>query len=265
MSSVGEVQGLDFILSCGIIYTLIYNDREALMNKYFFDQAGDERMEKQNLPNWQAIARLIECEAHHSLTKRPWDILDIGCHTGGLLHILNKKFGMRLNGGSMVASLTGVEPIQLVREKAQQRLPYANFYDQIENVPTQSVDLIVGNEFLYLVKDLREWCAQLRRILRPEGGAYIVLGSHGENTAWIRWRERLQEQYDHVSYKYYPMQILNVGDKAGFEMELHRLHSQPISSRRYSPPENGWGEFVSAEEMLNFQNQKYVFVFYPRY
>ncbi len=235
------------------------------MKRYFFDKAGDERMEKQNQSNWQALARLVEHEANASLPhNKPWDILDIGCHTGGLLELLDKKFSRRLHEGSRVASLSGVEPIEHARDEAKKRISYATFYSHIEKVPTQSIDLVIGNEFLYLEEDLCHWARQLQRILRPEGGAFISLGSHSENTAWLRWRGQLQRQYGHASYVHEPMNILQTGVEVGFDMEIHRLHLEPQTGMRYSPPEEYWGEFISAEEALGFRQQKYVFVFYPK-
>ena len=236
-----------------------------LERKFFFDEAGDRRMEGQNQENWKAVAGIVQREAVASLPRKPWDILDIGCHTGGLLDTMCREFTDTLGfQGNRVRSLAGIEPLRHPRETAQQRLSGATLFEKIEDVPAQSVDVAVGHEFLYLVPDLRGWISELRRILRPEGGAYISLGSHGENKAWLRWRDRLEELYGHASHVYMPLQILDFGCQAGFDMELHRLNLQPTASRRYSPPGDGWGEFISAEEMLNFQQQKYVFVFYPR-
>ncbi len=231
---------------------------------YFFDKDGDERMVKQNPVNWQALANLVERESRTSLPQRPWDILDLGCHTGGFLELINNRFGKRLDGGSFIKSLAGVEPIESARDEAEKRMPWATFDAWIEETPTCSIDLVVGHEFLYLVQDLYFWTRQLKRILRPEGGAFISLGSHGENTAWLRWRKPLLELYGHTSYIYQPINILDTGYHAGFNMELHRLHTQPQTEMRYSPPEDGWGEFVSAKEALDFQQQKYVFIFYPK-
>lgn len=233
------------------------------MNGYFFDEAGDDRMVNQNRGNWEALMRLIKAEAiktdpmgRPALPNKPWNILDIGCHTGGLLFLLDLNF--------KIASLNGVEPLPNARERANYFLPKANFYESIRDVPSQSADLIVSHETLYLVENIYTWAPELKRILRPDGGAFIALGSHSENTAWLRWRTQLEKKYGHISYVHKPMVILRVGEDAGFDMELHRLHPDLKKSFRYSPPEDGWGEFISAEEALEFQRQKYVFVFYPK-
>jgi len=235
------------------------------VNGYFFDQAGDQRMEKQNIENWLALIRLIQKEAHTkdpqgkpSLPDKAWDILDIGCHTGGLLNLLNLM--------TRVASISGVEPLQYGRVKAQSLLhkSKSNFFETIQEVPDQSAHLLVSHETLYLVNDLYNWTKELKRILRPDGGAFISLGSHSENTAWLRWRNQLKNLYGHISYVHRPIEILGIGTGAGFDMELHRLHPEPHTSMRFSSPENGWGEFLSAQEALGFQKQKYVFVFYPK-
>ncbi len=238
------------------------------MHGYFFDKAGDERMEKQNVYNWLALIQLIQNAA---LEKDPegrsalpinkgkaWDILDIGCHTGGFLALFEQETD------PSVINPAGVEPLFDAREKTEQRFLRGNFFHEIGQVPNQSADLVVSHETLYLVSDLTGWINELKRILRPDGGAFISLGSHGENTAWLRWRKQLEKKYGHISYPYQPMDILEVGENAGFDMELHRLHPKPQTSLRFSPPEDGWGEFLSAKEALDFQQQKYVFVFYPK-
>lgn len=235
-----------------------------MTRKFFFDAVGDQRMERQNQVNWQALANLVENEASASLPSKPWDILDIGCHTGGLLELFEKKFSRRLNGQSMVTSLVGVEPLFNARKVAEHRFPKGEFFQKISQVPNQSADLVVSHEMLYLVPNLADWVRELKRILRPDGGAFIALGSHDENTAWLRWRKPLQKKYGHASYAHQPMDILAAGEKAGFDMELHRLNPVPQTGIRYSPPEDGWGEFISAEETFKFQQWKYVFVFYPK-
>lgn len=238
------------------------------MREYFFNQTEDKRMEKQNVGNWEALTKHMWDALDRkdgSLPNRELEVIDIGCHTGGMLALLqaqsterNCKFLYAVRG------LAGVEPINSAREQAEHRLPLAKFYANIKEVPSQSVDVVLGNEFLYLVGDLSTWMRELKRILRVEGGAFISLGSHNENSAWLRWRPKLEKLYDHDSYVYSPMEILQGGFDCGFEMELCRLHPvAEIQGMRYSPPQDGWGEFISAEEMLTFREKKLVFVFYP--
>jgi SAM-dependent methyltransferase len=230
--------------------------------KYFFDKSGDRRMEEQNKKHWQRIGtHLAEAALEGSLPTRKWDILDIGSHGGGFLKDLSAGMGNQL-----IKTLSGVEPLASCRRTAQQRLPDASFFQDMEEVPDQSIDVVVSNETLYLVDDLTWWLEELRRIVRPDGGAFIALGSHAENTAWLRWRSRLKELYGHRSIIYSPIAILEWGAVAGFDMEIERLSTAVgRSPLRYSPPSDGWGEFISAEEMFKFYNEwKYLFVFYPR-
>lgn len=221
-------------------------------------------METQNVGNWLALTKHFWTAVSRgdSLPNRPLDIIDIGCHTGGLLALFLRD---QQRMSDRVRSLGGVEPLEGPRQIAQARLPEAKFYEDIEEVPDQSVDVVLGHEFLYLIFGLDRWMLELKRILRPEGGAFISLGSHGENTAWNRWRPRLEQLYGHLGWPHQPTMILQLGAEAGFKMEIHRLHPKPRTVLRYSPPEDGWGKFESAEEMFKFYNKwKYVFVFYPK-
>jgi SAM-dependent methyltransferase len=230
---------------------------EPTQSDTFFDEAGDRRMEEQNVRNWAAIVDHIS-SATESLPGRPWNVLDFGCHTGGLLRMLQSRPGIKPR------SFAGVEPLKGPRSVAERLFPGGNFFSSITDVPDECCDVVVSHEALYLVEDLPGWVRELKRILHPDGGAFIALGSHGENTAWLRWREKLERLYGHVSRVHHPMEILRQGEQAGFDMEIGHLHLRESGTRRYSHPEDGWGEFDSVEEMLDFDRQKLLFVFYPK-
>lgn len=229
--------------------------------KYFFGTAlGDARMEKQNVGNWEAILKHVrDADAEgNSIPKNSWRVLDIGCHTGGMM----KLFKDQLCG--QIKTMIGVEPLDEARFRAKSLLPLDQFHEKIEDVPSQAADIVVSHEALYLVQDLQSWMFQLKRVLNPDGAAFIVLGSHGENTWWLRQRKRLDDLYGHRSYIHQPMDILNVGVEAGFDMEISRLNPEPKTHLRYSPPSEGWGEFETAAEMFAFSQNKLVFTFYPK-
>lgn len=236
---------------------------------YFFDKAGDQRMEKQNQEHWNALIRRIDYAIKQGEEMRPpvqslprgtWDVLDIGCHTGGLLKMIESRYGFP------AVNLHGVEPLHYARDIASHRATKdgGSFFENLEDVPDQSMDLIVSHETLYLVEDLTEWVSELKRILNPEGGAFIALGSHAENSAWMRWRPVLKAEHQHESWAHYPMEILDIGENLGFEMEVGPLHPETTYVKRYSPPEDGWGDFKTVEEMLEHRRKKLVFVFWPK-
>jgi SAM-dependent methyltransferase len=237
------------------------------MGKTFFDSAGDQRMERQNISSWEALVEHVRAALANgnSLPERPWDVLDIGCHRGGLLSCFSRGF---VPWSRYIKNFYGVEPIKAARRDAERyfsrHFRKSAFFQEIQEVPNKSVDVVISHEVLYLIPNLPAWMRELRRIMRPDGGAFIALGSHGENTAWLRWRHRLRELYGHEFFEYMPMEILDMGVEAGFDMELARLFPKPRRTMRYSPPENGWGEFLSAEEALSHGDQKLLFTFYPQ-
>ncbi len=226
------------------------------------------RMEMQNQENWRALIQCVDDVLAEdvalkaripSLPNRPWNVLDIGCHTGGLLEAIQARRGWTN------ISVNGVEPLKLARQKAIQKFPNGCFFEKLEQVPPQSMDLVVSHETLYLIDSLEDFSNQLMRILRPDGGAFIALGSHAENTAWMRWRAPLREKYGHVSYAHQPMDIQRIGEEAGFDVDVRQLHPPSRTKpKRYNPPEDGWGEFLSTKEMLEHREQKLVFGFWPK-
>lgn len=226
----------------------------------FFDEKGDARMEHQNRAAWYAITQYV-IDAQAELPRRTWDVLDWGCHSGGLLEHMTDEFGSRIR------KATGVDPDHDAMAEARTRLKdlqEKDFCPNLINVPDKSIDVFVSHEVLYLVK-LQWFLKELKRVLRPEGAAFVALGSHGENVAWMRWHETLASKYGHVSYVHYPLDILEQGNTAGFHMEFQRLWRAGYPEMlRYSPPEDKWGEFLTIEEALAFRDAKLIFQFWPK-
>lgn len=238
--------------------------KPVLRRNYFFDEAEDHRMEGQNKEKWEAMVKIIAgADEKCDMPNRPWDVLDIGCHTGGLLLALWSHFNHR----GRIKSLTGVEPLararaiaeRFPRSPAQPRIKTFARIDQVKG----KYDLIVSHETLYLIPDLPQWFVGLKKLLRPAGGAFLALGSHSENIAWLRWKDVLRERFGHESYVYPPLAIAEMAHAAGFYVFVRRLMPEVID-RRYTPLDKEWGEFESIAEMLDFPRQKILYELWHR-
>ena len=86
------------------------NDADAQRRTFFGDLALDDDLPRVNEAFWSSLIAHIE----HDHNPAPRVILDIGCHTGGLLYALSRQFAL--------AELLGIEPIISARVAATRRL-----------------------------------------------------------------------------------------------------------------------------------------------
>lgn len=179
------------------------------LRTFFADPALDEGLPRANEEFWASLIRHVEADS----PGEPRVILDIGCHTGGLLEALARRF--------RPVEIFGIEPLSDARSRASLRLSSLSarvrLLDSSEwgQIPDRVVDLVTSHEELYLEHDLREAMERIRRVLAPTGFAYIVLGAHAENPLWHEWKKALiatdRRVYDHA-----PLAVMRAASEAGF-------------------------------------------------
>jgi SAM-dependent methyltransferase len=181
--------------------------RGSVPRTFFGDSVLDDDLPMVNEEFWSSLIEHIERDGNTSTRV----VLDIGCHSGGLLHGLSRRFAP--------AELFGIEPLPAARLAASRRL------DGVENVrildvsewhriPAGGVNLATSHEVLYLEPDLRDFMKRLRRVLAPDGVAYIVLGCHSENPLWESWKTALVAA-GHRVYDYMPLDIMEAASSLG--------------------------------------------------
>jgi SAM-dependent methyltransferase len=183
-------------------------DIDIRRETFFSNPALDDDLPMVNEAFWSSLIEHIERDCN----PPPRAILDIGCHTGGLLDELNRRFAP--------AELFGIEPLAAASATASRRLAGATAKVRLldvsewDRIPTGAIDLITSHETLYLEPDLRDFMKRLRRVLTPSGVAYVVLGCHSENPLWQAWKRPLiaagQRVYDHI-----PVEIMEAASSAG--------------------------------------------------
>jgi SAM-dependent methyltransferase len=184
------------------------DDSTVERRTFFNDPALDDELPIVNESFWSALIAHIERDA----VQTPAVILDIGCHTGGLLQQLSRRFG--------AATLIGIEPLGAARVAAAERLTGAaenvTLLDPADwgRVPAAGIDLITSHETLYLERDLRSFMGRIRSALMNAGAAYIVLGCHAENPLWQQWKPQLIAA-GHRVYDHAPLEIMEAAAFAG--------------------------------------------------
>ncbi|HEX2093003.1 MAG TPA: class I SAM-dependent methyltransferase [Longimicrobiaceae bacterium] len=183
---------------------------------FFGDPRHDDELPTTNEAFWSALVGHIELD----WTSPPRVILDVGCHTGGLLEALSRRFAP--NG------LFGIEPLAAARSAAARRLDGAaatvSLLDATEwdRIPTGGVDLGVSHEMLYLEPDVPGFMGRIRRVLGAGGIAYIVLGCHAENPLWQTWKTPLIAA-GHRVYDHMPIEIMEAASAAGMVPSVQPL------------------------------------------
>jgi cyclopropane fatty-acyl-phospholipid synthase-like methyltransferase len=174
---------------------------------FFSDPALDDELPTVNESFWSALIAHIERDG----VQAPTAILDIGCHTGGLLQQLSLRF--------RAAALIGIEPLATARAAAAERLNVTESVTLLDpadwaRVPTAAIDLITSHETLYLEGDLRSFMGRIRSALTNAGAAYVVLGCHAENPLWQQWKPQLIAA-GHRVYDHAPLEIMEAAALAG--------------------------------------------------
>lgn len=184
------------------------SDSPVERRTFFGDPALDDDLPIANEAFWSALIAHIERDGNHAANS----VLDIGCHTGGLLYQIARHF--------RPASLIGIEPLASARAAAAQRLAGAaetvTLLDPADwtLLPDGGFDLITSHEALYLEGDLHSFMTRVRAVLATFGAAYVVLGCHVENPLWSQWKTPLiaagHQVYDHA-----PLDIMKAAAAVG--------------------------------------------------
>jgi SAM-dependent methyltransferase len=213
---------------------------------FFADPALDNDMPIINEVFWSSLIGHIEQDDNIS----PRVVLDVGCHSGGLLDALSRRFAPE--------ELFGVEPLAAQRLAASQRLggsvAKVTLLDvsQWDQIPSGIVDLATSHETLYLEPDLRDFMIRVRRVLSGRGVGYIVLGCHAENPLWQTWKKELVAA-GHSVYDHMPLEIM---DAASSEGPLPSV--QPLRS-------SGWVTYEPPKARFNYPDVQTMFDHHYRY
>jgi len=185
---------------------------------FFGDPELDADFPTVNEVLWSSLIGHIE----QDVTAPPRVILDIGCHTGGLLQRLNQRFSP--------AEMFGVEPLAAARLEASRRfegaVPPIWLLDPSEwdRIPSGAVDLVTSHETLYLEANVRDFMKRVRRALSPTGSAYLVLGCHSDNPLWETWKAQMLAD-GHRVYDHFPFEIMKDASCEGLLPSVQPLRS----------------------------------------
>lgn len=209
----------------------------------FFSQAAlDSGLPDANAVFWTALIAHIQADG-----MVPASVLDVGCHSGGLMVRLAETF--------RPIRIVGLEPVAALRAQASDRIAAVACEAEVmdlsgwREILPGSIDLITGHETLYLEPDLEGFMARAARALAPGGRAYIVLGCHAENPVWQSWKPAIEAMGIAV-YDRRPFDILAAAGRAGLTAVV-----QPLRRSGWVSYDPRHAEFRYADMQALFDHQ----------
>lgn len=152
-----------------------------------FAASGYDMMTAQDLWRRQ-IARLLE-----HVPSPPRSILDLGCGPGVSSFELAERSGAQVLGLDFSERMIQLAQARHAAEFGHlERLSFVQGDAAALALPDQSVDLVTGHSFLYLVHDRAAVLSEVRRVLRP-GGSLVLMEPHAAGTLRsAAWQSRGQ-------------------------------------------------------------------------
>ncbi len=155
---------------------------------------------------WQL--RHFEPYCHEQL-----DLLDFGCADGLSLRTLpaRRRIGVEVNPVA----------VEACKRRAAEANLQVEMFACLEEVPSESVDVVISNHCLEHVPRPLDAICQLRRILRKRGQCIIV-------TPFDDWRNRQYREWrsgdrDHHLYTWGPMNLGNLVAEGGLSCKSSQL------------------------------------------
>jgi ubiquinone/menaquinone biosynthesis C-methylase UbiE len=219
---------------------------EALLTK-------TDKALQQEFNQWAAEGRGEEMEDHHSditeqtiafMDLKPGHrILDLGCGTGWASRRLAKLVPQ--------GSVTGIDVADEMLRRAEQAsagIPNIRYaLGSAENIPApdNSLDKVLSVESFYYYSDQGRALDEIRRVLAPEGGIFILINFYKDNPYSLRWQSQLKV----------PVQALSEGEYLELlhRHALRHVQARRIPDRTPSPDEYAGKWFRNAAELKEFK------------
>lgn len=183
---------------------------------FFGQRSLDEGLPDANAVFWTALIEHILSDG----VLHPHAVLDVGCHSGGLISRLIDVFQPQLARGiEPVAALRAEAADRLGRHDCQIALSDLAGWDDIE---PGSINLMTCHEVLYLEPDLAAFMRRTATVLARGASAYVVLGCHAENPVWQAWKPAMQASGVAV-YDRSPFEVLSAAADAGLKAAVQPL------------------------------------------
>lgn len=208
----------------------------------WIDDAGESAMEQGHLPSWEAMIALIQ---EPDLSRA--EVLDFGCNRGGMLRTLMKRKPFRRGLGVDIAT----EPLKIAQDIADRNhLPLTYAPIDVLRGMTESFDLALSHEVLYLLPDIQAHARQIAELLKPGGVYYAAIGEYEESPYWARWKKLLEDMSSVPPVGWSLKAICSAFHEAGLAVTV-----RPLGCEAFLPWEPGDIYFHSPAELSHFMRE----------
>ena len=213
---------------------------------------ADHRLQ-QEFNQWAEAGRGDEMESHHSditdqtlalMDLDPSDrVLDLGCGTGWA----SRRLARAVNAGEVVGvdvademlrraerASTGIKNVRYVWGSAEKIPAPDNYFNKVLSV-----------ESFYYYADQGRALDEVRRVMAPGGGLFILINLYKDNHYSLRWVKELKVPVQTLSEVEY-VRLLR-------ERGFGNVAARRISDRSSTPEQYSGKWFKNAEELRDFK------------
>jgi ubiquinone/menaquinone biosynthesis C-methylase UbiE len=213
---------------------------------------ADQKLQ-QEFNQWAAAGRGDEMEDHHSditeqtlalMDLQPADrVLDLGCGTGWA----SRRMARIVTAGEVV----GLDVADEMLRRAELASPGVRnlryLWGSAESIPAPDdhFSKVLSVESFYYYADQGKALDELRRVLAPGGGLFILINLYKDNHYSLRWAQELKV----------PVQALSESEYVAFlsKHSFHGVEARRIPDRSPTPEQYSGKWFRNSEELRDFK------------
>lgn len=141
-------------------------------------------------------------------------VLDFGCGAGGVVSRIEAKRRLGIEIGEAAAELARAQGIEV--------------FSRLEDVPDQSVDVVISFHALEHVERPLDMLREIGRVVRRDGTIRLIVpGELATDPAQAAWRPN----HDRHLFTWTPLLFGNLAFQCGYEAIRTRLEPMPTGSR----------------------------------
>jgi SAM-dependent methyltransferase len=167
------------------------------------------------------FGRIFQSRFFLQYCRDDWTMLDFGCANGLFLRNLpaRHKIGVEVNP-------TAQKVLQEVNQNSMEKI---ELHSRLDTVQSDLVDIVISNHCLEHTIEPFQTLKEILRVLRP-GGIFVLIVPFDDyrNRKNKLWKPR---DKDNHLYTWSPMNLGNLLQEAGFEVEQINIHTRAWSPK----------------------------------
>ena len=189
------------------------NNSEPVYDAWVKETTGENEMEERHRPGWKAV---IDAMKEQQLTET--NVLDFGCNQGGFLRYLYERKPFKKATGIDL----GARSIAVAEERRGQ-LPIRYAVTGSPENLDERFDIAFSLSVIYLIGDLAEHAAKIRRSLQTGGVYYATYTDYHDNPSAAYFLETISQDSVLRPYLHKLDTISAAFFAEGFQVSIRKL------------------------------------------